>query len=367
LFQESEGAISQEAIVAQLQLASMEARIYQGDALALARSIVAEQESLIGHLPRASLEVAIWLDSARGMIALIDNDIKKAAQQFQAANEEAAKLPSLDEAARLNLKQKLAFTFIRMGDGPQAEKLFRELIAAYSATSGPDSPNVLRVRLNLAQAFMIGNKPRDGLEETKAIYPAYLSRLGPDHELTMQVLSTKAACEGMLGMWQDAIHDDQLIYDLASAKQGPDSFYALATLSDTALAECRDSRYAEGEPNGRRAYETASKAFGPHAGLTGGAAYALASCWVGLGKFKEAGALLAGIDTKAVAQLEGVPDWSANLSLAQAEIAWRTGNMAEARKLLDAAAPVFSRPDAEPYQRHALERLTAEFNKVARK
>ena len=59
--------------------------------------------------------------------------VKKAAHQFQSAYDGAAKLPSFEEGARLNLKQKLAFTSIRLGDGPKAEKLFRELIAAYTS------------------------------------------------------------------------------------------------------------------------------------------------------------------------------------------------------------------------------------------
>ena len=367
LFRQSEGALSEEAIVAQLQLAAMEARVYQDEALSLARSIVAREEPSIARIPHPRPDLPIWLDTARGMIALIDNDIKKAAQQFQIAYDNAAKIPSFDEGARFNLKQKVAFTSIRLGDGPKAEKLFRELIAAYSQSSGPDSPSVLRVRLNLAQAFMIGNKPQEALQETKAIYPEYLSRLGPAHELTMQVLSTQAACEGMLGLWDDAIRDDQAIYKLSLDKQGPNSFYAIGTLSDMTLAQCRAGRYGEGEPNGRKAYQTSKKAFGARAGLTGGAAYALASCWIGHAKFAEASGLLGEIDGKAVAQLEGVPDWFANLALAQGEIAFRTGRYADARKYLESAAPVFSRADAEPYQKRALDALTAELSNVGQK
>ena len=91
------------------------------------------------------------------------------------------------------------------GDGPKAGKLFRELIAAYTQASGPGSPGVLRVRLNLAQAFMIQHKNREAIQETRAIYPEYVARLGVGHELTMQLLTTQAQCEGTLGLWDDAI------------------------------------------------------------------------------------------------------------------------------------------------------------------
>jgi ATP/maltotriose-dependent transcriptional regulator MalT len=236
-------------------------------------------------------------------------------------------------------------------------------MAAFSRSAGPESPSVLRVRLNLAQAFMIEGKNREAIEEANRIYPEYVARLGENHELTMQLLTTRAQCEGSLGMWEDAIRDDLAIYNLAIRKQGPTSFFAVATLSDAALAQCRAGHYAEGEPNARKAFEASAKAFGPHAGLTGGAAYTLASCSIGLGKLAEASRHLQDIDSKVVAQLAGFPDWFANVALAQAEIAYRQGDYSTARKYLQSAAPVFSKSDAEPYQKHALENLTAALDK----
>ena len=105
------------------------------------------------------------------------------------------------------------------------------------------------------------------------------------------------------------------------------------------------------------------QSFGPRAGLTGGAAETLASCLIGAGKLPEASSLLQGIDVQAVAQLTGFPDWSANIALEKGEIAFRQRDYAAARKYLDAARPVFSRPDAEAYQKHAMEKLASELEK----
>jgi ATP/maltotriose-dependent transcriptional regulator MalT len=179
----------------------------------------------------------------------------------------------------------------------------------------------------------------------------------------MQLLTTRAQCESAIGLWDAAIHDDLAIYNLALQKQGPLSFFAVATLSDAALAECRAGRFSEGEPNARKAFEASTKAFGPGAGLTGGTAFALATCGIGLGKVEEASRLLREIDTKVVAQLAGFPDWFANVALAQGEIAYRQGDYAAARKYVRTAAPVFSRADAEPYQKHTLESLTTALDK----
>jgi ATP/maltotriose-dependent transcriptional regulator MalT len=97
--------------------------------------------------------------------------------------------------------------------------------------------------------------------------------------------------------------------------------------------------------------------------LTGGTAYTLASCLIGLGKLDEASALLQQIAVPAVAQLTGDPDWGAGVTLAQAEIAYRRGDYDAARSYVQTVTPVFTRKDAEPYQKRALESLKAALDK----
>jgi ATP/maltotriose-dependent transcriptional regulator MalT len=190
-----------------------------------------------------------------------------------------------------------------------------------------------------------------------------MAMLGADHELTMQLLTTRAQSEGSLGLWDDAIRDDLTIHELAVRKQGALSFFAVVTLSDGALAQCRAGRYREGESNARQAYEASTKAFGPRAGLTGGTASTLADCLIGLGKLDEASKLLDQVDVPAVAQLAGDPDWGAGVSLAKAEIAYRRGNYDAARNYVQTVTPVYTRENAEPFQKRALESLRAALDK----
>ena len=143
--------MSQDAIIVNLQRATLESRSYEKDSLSLAKSILVQQEGLIAKLPKPLQDLPVWLSSARGMIALIDNNAKSAAENFQAAVERAEMLPAFDESARLTFKQRLEFSYIRLGDGAKAEQLCRELILAFTRVTGPESPNVLRVRLNLAR------------------------------------------------------------------------------------------------------------------------------------------------------------------------------------------------------------------------
>src|SRR6266496_4028774 len=364
LFIQNEGELSQDAIVVGLQRVTLEARSYEKDSLPLAKSLLARRESLIGKIPKPRSDLPVWLASARGMVALIDNNAKGAAENFQAAVTAADALPMFDESARLTFKQRLEFSYIRLGDGAKAEQLCRELIADFTRVTGPESPNVLRVRLNLAQAYMIQNKHREAVQEANAIYPEFITRLGPEHELTMQLLTTRAQSEGSLEMWNDAIRDDMAIHDLAVKKRGPLSFFAIATLSDGSMAMCRAGRYDQGEANSRKAYESSVRAFGARAGLTGGKASTLAGCLIALGRLDEASKLLADIDVPAVAQLAGDADWGAGVTLLQAEIAFRRKDYSNARKDLQTVIPIFTRKDAEAYQKHAVESLTAELERV---
>jgi hypothetical protein len=359
LFQQSGGALSQDAIVVQLQRVAAEARSYQKDSLPAAHAILADQEARIAGIARPEEEVRVWLAEARGMVSLIDNRVPQANAYFEEAFRRSKPLASFDERSRLVFKQRLAFTYIRLGDGVQAEKLFRELADEFTHTDGPDSPNVLRVRLNLAQAYMVGNKLQEAVDETTRLYPAYVAKLGEQHELSMQLLSTRAACEGALGRYDDSLRDDLKVYDLAVKKSGAESYFAIATLSDAALAQARGGHLQEAEASARKAYEAASRGFGPRAGLTGGAAHTLADCLIDEGKLDEAGKLLANIDVAAVAQLTGSKDWGAAVEFSEAKLAYRKGDLEAARKHLAAAAPVYGRPDAERYQRKALEKLTA--------
>ncbi|MBS1853447.1 MAG: tetratricopeptide repeat protein [Acidobacteria bacterium] len=364
LFSQTEGPDSQDAIVVRLQLAAMLARTYEKGSLPEAKQILAEEEAKLAKISNPRPDMPVWVSTAKGMIALIENDAPSASQNFREALAQAQGLPMFDESARLTLKQRLGFSYIRLGDGVKAEQAFRELIQEFTRVAGPESPNVLRVRLNLAQAYMIQNKHAEAVAEANAIYPQFVARLGEDHELTMQLLTTRAQSEGSLGLWADAFRDDMAIYKIALRKQGPLSFFSVVTLSDAGLAQCRGGHPADGEVNARKAYEAARKGFGQESAIAGGTAYAVAACLIDLGRLPEAASLLAGIDSPKVAQLAGIADWGANVDLAQAEIAYRRKNFAVARKYLESATPAFTRPGAEAYQRQKLETLSAALEKA---
>lgn len=358
LWQQANGELSQDAIIARLQQLQMEARSYRAGTLESAQRQLAEQEALLGRVGTVRPEVAAWLASSRGMVALIENNLPVASEQFKLATEGAERLPELfDLKTRLAFKQRQAFSYIRLGDGRTAEVLFRELIAGYDRLNGPDSAEGLRVRMNLTQALMIQREFAAAIAEADTLHDKMAKTLGPDNEMTLQLLATRAQSHGSLEQWDEAIRDGLEAHRLAVAKQGRQTFYAIATLTDSATAQCRAARVKEGLANAEAAYNDALAAFGPAAALTQAVAYTWAACLIMENRMDAAAARLEGIDPKNVAALAGDPHWGANLDLAKAQIAFARRDYPAARQHLNAAKPGFSVPNAEAYQVRAVSTL----------
>jgi hypothetical protein len=357
LFLQSGGPLSQDSILVRLQRATLEARSGEPNSLPLAQSILKDAELSMSRIAQPRGDLAVWILSTRGVIAIIGSDGQTANHSFAEALRRARTIPSFDEAALSKIEQGLAFSYIRLGDGAKAEPLFRELVQTFSQNNGPDSANALRAHVYLSQALLIQGKYADAIKEANLIYPALVKKLGENHEATMSVLGTRAASEGNLNMWDESIRDNLALYNLAVQKQGPVSIRSVGALSDAALSQCRAGRFAEGESNARRAFQDSKQAFGARAGITGGCSYALALCLIGTNKLEEASGLLQNIDIQAVTQLSGDSSVSASVALAQAEIAVRRGDYTLADRYTKEAAPVFERPDANLIDSESLQKI----------
>jgi serine/threonine-protein kinase len=359
LFQQSEGPLSQDSVLLRLQRAAMEARSFEGSSLPRAKALLADAERTMARVAKPKTDLTVWLYTARGFIALSETNPRGAEQNFSAALHAVSADPSFDEMAREKVRELIAVSYIKRGDGIRAEPLCREVVATLARTAGRDSPDVLRARLYLAQSLYVQRKFTDAIEEANAIYPSLVKHLGEDHEVVLALLGTRAASEGLLGRWDDAIRDDLTVYRIAIQKEGSASLHSIGMLSDAALSQCRAGRYAEGEANARKAYRESSKAFGPRAGLTGGVAYTLAFCLSKTNKLGEAAELLQSIDILATAQQAGDPNVGADVALLQGEVAARRGDFVSAKHFADVAAPAFDVPSASVDDKKELQALRA--------
>ena len=360
LWRAAEGSNSPHAHVAGLQQAMMEARTHTGGSLDRAKAILAREARGVSAMKDPGPEVPVWLASARGMVALIGNDAPEAARQFGLAAQGAEAHPAdFDLGSRLTFMQRLAFAHMRLGEGARAETLFRRLAAGYAALDGPDSADVLMVRLNLAHSLMIQGKHAQAVEEADAVYPKMLVTLGPEHELTLQLLSIRAQSEGALEHWDAAIADTRRVHAIAVRTVGPASFFGIASLTSGATAECRSGHVSDGLRDVAEAWAHAHVAF-PGAAIENAVDFTWASCLIQAKQFDEAARRLVGIKPKAVAQLADDPDWGANLKLAQAQIALARGQREAAQAQLIAASSAMTRPAAEAYQVRLYDRLRSE-------
>jgi hypothetical protein len=337
---------SPKAIVANLQRAAMEARSFVAGALPLAKSLVGDSQKSIAGMTNPGDEITVWLLAAQATIAITESDAHLAEERFTAALRKAQTVPSFDQAAQMRLQRALASTYIHLGQGVKAEQLLHEVIAVFAKTDGPESPACLRARVNLAQAFLAQHRYRAAVQEANRIYPLVVAKFGENHEVTMALLGARAAAEGSAGMFGDAIRDDLTVYHYGLRKHGPGSMFSIAPLSDAALSQCLSHRYAEGAANARQAFNESNRAFGSKSGLTGGTAFSLAFCLMGLNKLDEASQLLRSIDVQAATYQSGDSRVAGAIAMTQGEIAVRRGDYLLAKRYADRVGTMFDTPDA---------------------
>jgi len=302
-------------------------------------------------------EAGVWFASAEGAIALAGEDVKSAQAAFRKAADLAERLPeAFDQRQRLNLKQRVAFTYIRLGDGAAAEAMLRPLLAAFTQLEGADHPDTLNIRLNLVQALLIAHRHTEVVAEADKLLPLMEKRLGSDHRRTLQLLAVRGQSLGTLGRYDEAARDGERVWRTTAAREGPAAFQAVAGRADTAETQCRAGRYDEGLANARAAFAVARAAPGPETALAMAIRAIVADCLIYSGRAVEAAPLLAGIDRVKVTELVGDATWGATLDLALAQVLVARKDLAGARARLSAARSGLG-DNADPFQSRLIERV----------
>lgn len=352
---------SRPAVIARLQHAQMEALSAEKGSVERARAIITAQDRQLPPQLKRDPEVAVWLASARGMAELAGGDVHVALDQFDRAATLADTMPEIfDQRTRNNFHQRHVFMFIRLGEGKRAEEAIRPLLAAQAQLLGPTNPDVLLLRMNLGQAYLFQKRYADAVRELSAVLPVMRAQLGPDHRLVQQTLAARLEAYGGMGDYADSIADGRALYGIALKQQGMGAFRTIGALSDLSTSECRTSELATGLADSRKAYAASLQTYGRDAPLTQGVALAVAQCLIASDRHAEARPYLLDIDTKAVGELAGDPQWGANVDLALGQIAAHAGQWREAAAYLNAASPALSQPNADIFQRRALEQLRSQ-------
>jgi DNA-binding winged helix-turn-helix (wHTH) protein len=350
-----------EATIARLHEAGLEVLSGQPGSMNRAKTIIAEAAPVVATLGAREPEARVWLDAGTAVLQMLGGDVRTAQAAYRAAADRADTMPGVfDESTRLMLRQRLAFTYMRLAEWDTAAPMISALLQRRLALSGPRHPSTLQLELNLAQVRIAQGHAAEALPELNRIYPDFVAVFGADHLLTLELLSTRGEALDRLERFQDAVPDQMTVYRLDAAKSGDHSFLALGALADAAHSQCRAGQVTAGLAAAQTVYDGARSSFGPHNVLTQIAAIELAFCQIIGGNADAAPPLLTNIDCAAVDQFDMNTICAAQLDLMRAAIAVRSSNPAAADPLLAKVTPVFDAAGADRYLQHWLHRLRAE-------
>ncbi len=340
--------------VALTQWAQLEALTGDASRLAIARRLLLQARSGVAREEGA---FAVWLNSAEGSIALAGEDVRSAQTAFRKASAQAELLPkTFDARQRLNLRQRVAFTYLRLGDGRTAESLAKPLLAAFIRLDGENHPNTLNIRLNLIQAALVQKRHEDVIAAANLLLPVMERVFGTDHRRTLQLLAARQQALGSVERYAEAARDGERVWRATVAHEGPTAFQAVAGRADTAETQCRAGEYEKGLENARAALAGARVPTGPETALAMAVRTTLANCLIGAGYPREASPLLANIDRAKVSELVGDATWSANLDLALSQTLYASGDLANARAHFAAATKALG-DNADAYQKRQIGRI----------
>lgn len=329
---------SAEAVNARLQHAGALALSTQAGSLDRARALVSAAQRTIAARGIDAPETSVWLNSALGMIALAGEDVPASQGHYARAYQAARRLPdTFSERQIVNFGQRHAFSLLRLGEGPEAERAFRPLVNRMTRLAGADHPDTLLLRLNLAQSLLVQQRYGEVIAALDALLPVMEQRLGRDHRHTLLLLSARQQALGSAGRYSDAAADGERVWRAAAQKDGPSSFAAVAGRADTGISQCRAGQLAAGSANISAALAALRQDMAGRDAMEDAVEAALADCFIQMRRFDDAESLLRGVDREKVAQLIGDQNFSALVDLALAEIALGRGNRNRARTLFDAA------------------------------
>jgi tetratricopeptide (TPR) repeat protein len=281
----------------------------------------------------------VWLNSAQGMISLASEDVPASQEHYARAYEAARNLPDIfSDRQIVNFGQRHAFSLLRLGQGPEAERAFRPLVERMVRLAGADHPDTLLLRLNLAQSLLVQQRYGEVIDALDPLLPLMEQRLGRDHRITLLLLSARQQALGSAGRYTEAAEDGERVWRAAAQKDGASSFAAVAGRADTGISQCRAGRLAAGSANISAALAALGQDAANRGAMKDAVEAALADCLIQMRRFDEAESLLRGIDRVQVAQLVGDRNFGALVDLALAEIAFGQGDRNRARTLFDAAS-----------------------------
>ena len=341
LFSNAGEASGDDAVVGRLGRIHMESTSGQPDRLEVAGKLLAAERERLSARGEAG-RVGFALASAEGAYGYMA-DIEAAERAFQRAVKIGeAPGSGVPPGQLLKARSSLALTLMRLGRADEAEPIARAIVRDSTRIRGADHPDTLVTRQHWLNSLSMTGRHDGALKASAPLLAAMQKRFGPDHRFTLALHSARFESFAALGRYDAAAREAERVWRGAAALAGPQSHQALVGQTDYASALCQTDRRNQAMGIANDALTTTRTAFGPDYPLTHVVRYFTAECLIANDRFADAQALLRGLDRQKMAQLLGNPDIGAAIDLALAEAALGSGDKAEARRLLAAAAPAFA-------------------------
>jgi serine/threonine protein kinase len=206
----------------------------------------------------------------------------------RSAAEGLARALGPDHPDRLNSRVNLANSYLEAGCTSEAIALYQATLELYESKLGPDHADTLGTRSNLATAYWIAGRTAEAIAMHQVILKRHESKLGPDHPETLLSRNNLANAYWSAGRTREAIALHEVNLKLREAKLGPDHPDTLGTRHNLATAYLDAGRTVEAIALHESTLKLNESKFGPDHPDTLGSRHNLAVAYLEAGRTAEA-------------------------------------------------------------------------------
>ncbi len=191
------------------------------------------------------------------------------------------------KATKAALLDALGRTYYGLGLSDRAATLLTKGRAEHEAAQGPDHPQTLTTRSDLASAYRQAGRTSEAIELDEATLRLREARLGPDHRDTLISRHNLATSYRQAGRTSEAIGLLESSHKLLKAKLGPDHHDTLASGTNLAAAYSDAGRLPDAIRLDESTLKLCEAKLGPHHPLTLMSRHNLATYYVNAGRTAE--------------------------------------------------------------------------------
>ena len=193
-----------------------------------------------------------------------------------------------DHPDTLSVRNNLAVAYDSVGRFGEAIELFEQVLAEQERVLGPDHPDTLSVRNNLAVAYDSVGRFGEAIELFEQVLDECKRLLGADHPDTLNTRSNLASAYDSVGRFGEAIELFEQVLDDQERVLGPDHPNTLTVRNNLALAYKSVGRFDEAIELFKRVLADQERVLGPDHPYTLTARNNLAVAYRSVGRFDEA-------------------------------------------------------------------------------